>query len=220
MPVHFPLLTREDLYGLWESMGLDRGAEIGVLEADNSVAMLKANPRLKLLCVDPWQCYEAYHDYRRQSKMDAYYAAAQQKLAPYADRVTIVRAQSMDAVRDIPWNSLDYVYIDASHEFDFVIEDLVSWGRRVRPGGVISGHDWYRTRKEWYGRQRISRMQVIDAGEAYMKAHRVGEFITVGGGPKHTGAIPPSFMFFKPGDPPYPEHRSEGKLPSVPEVAA
>lgn len=220
MPVHFPLLTREDLYALWETMGLDRGAEIGVLEADNSVAMLQANPRLELLCVDPWQCYEAYHDYRRQSKMDAYYEAAILKTEPYDDRCRLVRVYSMDAARDVPDESLDLVYIDGNHEFDFVMEDIITWSRKVRPGGVVSGHDYYRTRQEWIGRQRTSRMQVIDAVEAYRAAHRIDHLITVGGGPKHTDAIPPSWMWIKPEPHPWPANRSEGRLPSVPEVAA
>jgi hypothetical protein len=152
--------------------------------------------------------------------MDAYYEAAKQKLAPYADRVTIIRAQSMEAVRQIPLESLDFFYCDGNHEFDYVAEDVIAWSRRVRPGGVASGHDYYRTRSEWIGRQRMSRMQVIDAVEAYRAAHRIDHLITVGGGPKHTGAIPPSWMWIKPEPHPWPANRSEGKLPSVAEVAA
>lgn len=220
MPVHFPLLTREDLYALWETMGLDRGAEIGVLEGDNSVAMLQANQRLRLLCVDPWRTYDCYHDYTRPSKMLAFYEAAKVKTAPYSDRCALKRAYSMDAACQVPNESLDLVYIDGNHEFDFVMQDIIEWSKKVRPGGVVAGHDYYLTRKEWIGRQRVSRMQVIPAVEAYRAAHQIDHLITVGGGPKHTDAIPPSWMWIKPEPHPWPANRSEGKLPSVPEVVA
>ena len=64
-PVHLPTVPRRALYALFERLGLDTGAEIGVLRGENSAAMLEANPRLTLLCVDPWQTYDTYHDYKR-----------------------------------------------------------------------------------------------------------------------------------------------------------
>jgi len=39
-------------------------------------------------------------------------------------------------------NTLDFVYIDGEHTYDFVMIDLVLWSRKVRPGGIISGHDY------------------------------------------------------------------------------
>jgi hypothetical protein len=39
-------------------------------------------------------------------------------------------------------NELDFVYIDASHDYDAVASDLRAWAPKVRPGGVIAGHDY------------------------------------------------------------------------------
>jgi hypothetical protein len=37
---------------------------------------------------------------------------------------------------------IDFVYIDASHEYESVNEDILLWSKLVRPGGVMAGHDW------------------------------------------------------------------------------
>ena len=38
--------------------------------------------------------------------------------------------------------SLDFVYIDARKGYLKVKEDLLDWAPRVRPGGLLSGHDY------------------------------------------------------------------------------
>lgn len=48
----------------------------------------------------------------------------------------------MDAVKDFAPSSLDFVYIDGDHFYDRVLEDLTEWSKIVKPGGIISGHDY------------------------------------------------------------------------------
>ncbi len=37
--------------------------------------------------------------------------------------------------------SLDMVYIDGWHGYDAVVSDIQAWRSKVRPGGVLAGHD-------------------------------------------------------------------------------
>ena len=37
---------------------------------------------------------------------------------------------------------IDFLYIDASHEFQDVLADIQAWTPHVRPGGIIAGHDF------------------------------------------------------------------------------
>jgi hypothetical protein len=39
--------------------------------------------------------------------------------------------------------SLDSVYIDASHTYEDVLADIGFWRPIIRPGGIISGHDYW-----------------------------------------------------------------------------
>jgi hypothetical protein len=92
---------------------------------------------------------------------------AKQRLAPY--NVTFVRANSMDAVRDVPDESLDFVFIDANHTFDYVMQDIIEWSKKVRPGGMVSGHDYFRCRN--FG--------VVPAVDVYTREHLIHQwFIT------------------------------------------
>jgi hypothetical protein len=52
------------------------------------------------------------------------------------------RKLSEEAVGAFPNDSLDFVYIDANHEFNAVLQDIRGWFPKVRPGGVLAGHDF------------------------------------------------------------------------------
>jgi len=47
--------------------------------------------------------------------------------------------QGADLFQD---NSLDFVYIDANHAYDYVVEDMEKWYPKVKNGGYLIGHDY------------------------------------------------------------------------------
>jgi hypothetical protein len=49
---------------------------------------------------------------------------------------------SLDAATRYPDASLDYVYIDADHYYEAVCRDIDAWIPKVKPGGIIAGHDF------------------------------------------------------------------------------
>lgn len=59
-------------------------------------------------------------------------------LEPY---VQTFYMKSLDAAQYINDNSLDIVYIDASHDYDSVKADINAWFPKVRYGGIMCGHD-------------------------------------------------------------------------------
>lgn len=44
--------------------------------------------------------------------------------------------------KEYGFNTLDMVYIDADHTYEPVKMDILTWKDKVRPGGIISGHDY------------------------------------------------------------------------------
>jgi GT2 family glycosyltransferase/predicted O-methyltransferase YrrM/predicted Zn-dependent protease len=58
------------------------------------------------------------------------------------DRVAVLEAPSVEAAASFPDGSLDFVFIDADHAYKSVKADVRAWLPKVRPGGVLAGHDY------------------------------------------------------------------------------
>jgi predicted O-methyltransferase YrrM len=65
------------------------------------------------------------------------------KLAGVREMVTDIIGDSAQSAAQFPDNSLDFVFIDASHDYDSVKRDIKAWLPKVRkPNGIIAGHDY------------------------------------------------------------------------------
>lgn len=52
-----------------------------------------------------------------------------------------VKLPSVEAAKLFEDGSIDFVYIDADHAYDSVVEDISAWRGKVKAGGYIAGHD-------------------------------------------------------------------------------
>lgn len=141
-PIKLPIGKYRGLSSLFGELGFRVGAEIGVCKGRYSKWLCHKMRRNKpkLFLIDPYKSYKEYSEYLEQSHMDALYEEAQVRLAKY--NCEFVKKMSMDAVKDFNDNSLDFVYIDANHDFQFVVNDIAEWSKKVKPGGIVSGHDY------------------------------------------------------------------------------
>lgn len=58
------------------------------------------------------------------------------------ENITKIKATAEDAIRRFPDRSIDIVYIDSIHTYPVVAQQITEWRRKVRLGGVLSGHDF------------------------------------------------------------------------------
>jgi predicted O-methyltransferase YrrM len=117
-----------------KKLGFKYGAEIGVFKGEFSKIILKDNPGLKLKCIDIWQDYKRHDD-------DSIYNYVVEYLKGFD--IEMIKGKSLDVAKNIEDNSLDFVYIDADHHFEPVFNDVTEWSKKVKPGGIISGHDYF-----------------------------------------------------------------------------
>ena len=59
----------------------------------------------------------------------------------YKDRLIPIQGSSYEVADQIPNNSVDLVFIDADHSYPAVTKDIIAYAPKIKPGGILSGHD-------------------------------------------------------------------------------
>lgn len=135
-----------------------RVAEIGVWKGELSSKIIKKCSPEYLLLVDPLS-YELNNmgDYKctmgepvkTQSELDEIATELSYLSA------TFMRTTSIEAAQKIEDGSLDFVFIDAMHLYDYIVQDINTWLPKIRKGGMISGDDYIEPRHEKEVRRAI-----------------------------------------------------------------
>ena len=141
LPIEIPDVSRDvDLPLLFREAGFHVGVEVGVEQGVYAELLCQVVPGLKLHAVDCWQAYSGYRDHVNQEKLDGFYEATLKRTALYD--VEVIRDWSVEAAKEFDAASVDFVYLDANHDFANVVKDLAAWAPKVRRGGVVAGHDY------------------------------------------------------------------------------
>ena len=106
---------------------LGKGVEVGVKKGHNILNIISSGWQGSIIAVDIWDNREDFEE-------------AQRNLAPF--KVNMLKGGSVEMAQTFPDESIDWVYIDANHTYNSVMDDLKAWYPKVRKGGIVSGHDY------------------------------------------------------------------------------
>lgn len=162
------------------------GAEIGVAQGDYSAAMLESTQPSELHLIDPWTHSEPGSDLLEGRdllvEIDRARSRGEEMTAPPENvegdkqfarivarfegdqRVRLHRQFSYKAAASFEDAYFDFVYLDGNHHYEFVLRDLQDFAARLKPGGLLFGHDFFEDAfacQEHYG--------VIDAVTSFLK---------------------------------------------------
>ncbi len=171
MPIEIPNVGRDTLAALFHELGFTVGAEIGVEQGVYAEILCKNNPQLLLYGIDAWKAYKGYRDHTTNTKLQRFYETTVERLKPY--NTELIREFSMDAVHKFEDNSLDFVYIDANHDFQNVTNDVHMWLKKIKVGGIIAGHDYAKYSKP-------TNMHVAEAVNGYTEAYGIRPWFLLG----------------------------------------
>lgn len=129
-------------------------------------AELMSNYVGKIMCCDVWEEYIqpferakiVYNDFLSTKEMNP--------------NIIECKKNSNELVKEIEDESLDMIYIDADHGYHSVKNDISVWFPKVKPGGIISGHDYFMDGvkiavDEFFGKDNIKYFK--DSSWAYRK---------------------------------------------------
>lgn len=174
---------RKELIQMLAERGAKIGVEVGTDHGKYAQQLLEGIPDLKLCCVDPWVAYTEGNEVHTQEEVEEIYKEAKQRLEPYG--CIIERSTSMEVANRVTDNTLDFVFIDGNHSYSFVKEDVTEWTKKVKPGGIVCGHDYKEDKVNDYG--------VIEAVNEYVKENHVSPWFILHAG----GTFVDCWMFIK-----------------------
>lgn len=162
------------------------GVEIGVAEGWYSSKIMELGQVTRMHGVDPYTPHSGYRDYTRETTYNRLQTNAHQRLDKYPN-YHFMRMFSVEASDWFDTYELDWVYIDGDHSYKAVTEDITTWIKKVKPGGIIAGDDYIRSDRD----KRF--YDVITAVDDYVEANNIPELFIY-----HKGRTPSNWLFRKP----------------------
>lgn len=119
--------------------------EVGSWKGRSSVFMgveiLNSNKNIEFYCVDTWKG-SSEHIGMDILNEDGLYKEFIKNIQPISNFIRPIRKTSEEASNDFMDESLDFVFIDAAHDYESVKNDIKYWYPKIKYGGIIAGHDY------------------------------------------------------------------------------
>jgi len=121
------------------------GSWMGASASYMGVEIANSGKKITFDCVDEWSEYVADGLFMKETPAnpgDFVYNLFKENTLSVKDYVNPVRITSGEGSVIYQKESLDFVFIDANHVFEAVMDDLNCWFPKVKKGGFIGGHDY------------------------------------------------------------------------------
>jgi len=106
-----------------------------------AVEIINSGYNIKLDCVDTWEGSPEHYE-TDAIKTYTLYDQFLRNTEPISHMLTHIRDYSVNASKLYEDESLDFVFIDAAHDYQNVKNDINAWFPKVKKGGIIAGHDY------------------------------------------------------------------------------
>lgn len=144
--------ARSDFPALLNCLGLvGEALEVGVQAGVHASHLLQTWKGQRLRLVDKWT-HQAGNQifYVDIANLDGVHmrerhrAQCEERLANElaSGRAEIIQSDSVSAASKVQDGELDFVYLDARHDFSGVVADVHAWWPKVKIGGIFAGHDY------------------------------------------------------------------------------
>jgi len=120
--------------------------EVGVWKGMSAcfmaVEILNSGKNIKFDCIDTWD-YVPTSSEIIEEKFNNLFDTFKKNIEPVKDVINIIKSLSWEGASKYDDESLDFVFIDAGHDYESVSKDLNAWYPKIKKGGTIAGHDYH-----------------------------------------------------------------------------
>jgi hypothetical protein len=131
-----------------QSKFVEVGSWKGRSAACMCVEIANSEKKIDFYCVDTWEGSVEHQGYDDLEKL---YDIFLRNMKPVEKYYFPLKIPSLDAVHKFEDKSLDFVFLDGSHEYEDVVQDIIAWMPKIKKGGILAGHDYYPNNPEWFG---------------------------------------------------------------------
>ena len=128
--------NRDHLLNILSERNIEYACEVGVQKGIYSRQILKKIPSLKkLYLVDLWEKQKNYKDIANVSnrKQSQFLETTKKNTIEWSNIIEILKGYSVEMCHKIPDKSLDWVYIDARHDYCGCKEDIEAYWPKLKP---------------------------------------------------------------------------------------
>lgn len=126
------------------SIFVELGSWKGTSAVYMGVEIVNSKKDIRFDCVDNWEFTDPVYNTNQtliQGKLTAF-DEFKKNIEPLSNIIRYHKMSTVDAAKLYEDESIDFVFIDAGHLYENVMEDLINWYPKVKYGGVIAGHDY------------------------------------------------------------------------------
>jgi len=116
-------------------------AEIGCYYGESTLMWASSEKITKIYAIDPWQDFYDINDGASQKGNMAEVEKTFDENTSAINKIIKVKQKSLEAAQHIENNSLNFVYLDGSHKYEDVVNDIITWIPKIKKGGILAGHD-------------------------------------------------------------------------------
>jgi predicted O-methyltransferase YrrM len=130
----------------------------------------QSKKNIHLICVDTWAGSQGadlksdniHHDFLKLHNGNIFPAFKKNmtELGLF-NLILPLQGKSVDIAKFFTAEQIDFIFIDAAHDYQSVTNDIVSWKPKMKPNGIMAGHDF-----DWPGvnravREQFSKFEII-----------------------------------------------------------
>jgi len=135
------------------------GSWLGKSTSYMAVEIANSFKKIKFDAIDTWESIGIY-----EIEKDPYNKFLN-NIKPVGNYINPIRGKSEEISKNYEDNSLDFIFIDADHEYSSVKKDIECWYPKLKNGGYIGGHDYFENYQglmkavdEFFGAENITKI--------------------------------------------------------------
>jgi len=120
---------------------IEIGSWKGKSSAYLAVEIIKSGKNITLDCIDTWEG-SSEHINDLYVKSNSLYELFIKNTSSLSSVINPIKMNSIFASKNYEDRTIDFIFIDGSHDYESVKADINAWLPKVKIGGIISGHDY------------------------------------------------------------------------------